>query len=291
MLTPKLGKGLGRKSDRKDERDFIYEGIDRSLQGATRGEHTDFITPPLPSHTDVFAGLNLPVYDQGALGSCTSNAGVLYRRFLAQKFSKYSAPDEDLSRLFLYYQERKLPWNNDVATDGGAAIRDICYVLAHTGVCRSQDDEYDPAEFASADWNDSNSDHIDAAKYKIGAYHRIPGVATAMQCLASGYAVLLGCTVYAGLEEVGSDGVLKMPQPGEQPLGGHALVIRGYDDHLQCFMVQNSWGAEWGDAGSFWMPYDYLTQVEISNPDMWMAHLGKPWKAVPMHPISSMPLP
>lgn len=274
--TPKLGKGLGRKKDPKDPRDLALVGGLSGVASTTKPWLATFPLP-LPSSVDVFAGLSLPVYDQGALGSCTANAGVLYRRFLAQKFSKYSAPDEDLSRLFLYYQERKLPWNNDVNSDSGACMRDVCYTLAHTGVCPMSLDFYVTTEFASAAWNDTPQEIEQAAAYKIGAYHRIPNVATAMQCLASSYAVLLGCTVYSELEEIGSDGVLRMPKGGEAPLGGHALVIRGYDDHLQCFKIQSSWGAEWGDHGCFWMPYDYIARTEISDPDMWMAHLGKPW--------------
>ncbi|MGH9406348.1 MAG: C1 family peptidase [Terriglobia bacterium] len=268
MPTPKLGKGLGRRPDAPDKRDYRVNRL----------PHLG-IDAPLPSSIDVFAGLSLPVYDQGALGSCTANAGVLYRRFLAQRFPRYSPPDEDLSRLFLYYQERNLPWNKDVNQDSGAAIRDVCYVLAHLGVCPEIDDPYRPGDFASAPANDSAGDLSSAQIHRIGAYHRVPDAATARQSLASGYAVLLGFVVYPSFESIGRDGVVPMPRPGEMPLGGHAVVIRGYDDNRASFYVQNSWGAEWGNQGCFWMPYEYLDRTEISDPDMWMGHLGKPWKA------------
>lgn len=269
MPTPKLGKGLGRKKDPADARDLVL----RAQQAAPLHE----IGAPLPDSTDVFAGLNLPVYDQGSLGSCTANSGVLYRRFLAQRFAKYSAPDQDLSRLFLYYQERKLPWNDDVQADSGATIRDVLYVLAHTGVCPEREDPYQPADFSSAILNDSARDIADAPPFRIGAYHRIPDAATARQVLASGYAVLLGFVVYPSFEEIGRDGIQPMPLPNENPMGGHAVVIRGYEDSRSSFYVRNSWGESWGDHGSFWMPYEYLERTELSNPDMWMGHLGKPW--------------
>ncbi|MDE3179996.1 MAG: C1 family peptidase [Acidobacteriota bacterium] len=274
--TPKLGKGLGRKLDAPDQRDLIV----KAQQAAPlRG-----ISAPLPSHTDVFAGLSLPVYDQGSIGSCTANAGVLYRRFLSQRFRRYSAPDENLSRLFLYYQERMLPWNADPNDDAGASIRDACYVLAHTGVCSEQDDPYVTQAFASAPINDNPEDLRDALAYRIGAYHRVPDAESARSVLASGYAVMLGFVVYPSFEETGADGILRMPAQDEPPLGGHAVVIRGYDDTKRnggvsgYFRVQNSWGPEWADKGNLWMPYEYIGRAEMSHPDMWMMHLGRPWR-------------
>lgn len=238
---------------------------------------------PLPTLIDVFHGLDLPVYDQGSLGSCTANSAVLYRRFLARRFAQYSSPDTDLSRLFLYYQERKLPWNNDVDQDSGAAMRDAVYVLAHVGVCPETDDPYRPQEFSSDSLNNSEGDLSAATSFRIGAYHRVPDALTVRQVLASGYAVLLGFQVYPSFEEIRGDGHLPMPAPGEVPLGGHAVVIRGYDDSRSCFHIQNSWGPAWGEQapgskGCFWMPYEYIEDTQISQPDMWMGHLGKPWK-------------
>lgn len=274
-VTPKLGKGLGRKRDRYDARDLLVYGAGVHV---VHGGAYQLAGAPLPSHADVFTGLNLPVYDQGARESCTANAGVLYRRFLAQKFTLYSAPDTGLSRLFLYYQERKLPWNNDVSSDAGASIRDIFYTLAHTGVCPAVDDPYNPAGFASAQDNDSPEDRAVALAYRIGAYHRVLDVNTARSVLASGYAFVLGFSLYSSFESIGPEGIMPMPASGETILGGHAVVIRGYDDASALFYAQNSWGADWGDAGCFWMPYAFLENAHLSQPDMWMGHLGKPWR-------------
>ncbi|HEV2418421.1 MAG TPA: C1 family peptidase [Terriglobia bacterium] len=270
MATPKLGKGLGRKADIHDHRDLVLE----ARQAAPLRD----VGAPLPTAVDVFHELDLPVYDQGSLGSCTANSAVLYRRFLARRFAKYSAADTDLSRLFLYYQERKLPWNSDVNSDSGAAMRDAVYVLAHIGVCPESNDPYRPADFSSDSLNNNERDISAAAAFRVGAYHRVPDAVTVRQVLASGYAVLLGFQVYPSFEEIKSDGLLPMPKQGEAPLGGHAVVIRGYDDSRACFFIQNSWGHAWGDHGCFWMPYEYIERSEISEPDMWMAHLGKPWR-------------
>ena len=38
--------------------------------------------------------------------------------------------------------------------------------------------------------------------------------------------------------------------------GGHVVTIVGYDDSKSCWVVKNSWGAQWGEKGYFRMAYD-----------------------------------
>lgn len=40
--------------------------------------------------------------------------------------------------------------------------------------------------------------------------------------------------------------------------GGHAVLIVGYDDTNQCFIVKNSWGTNWGESGYFRIGYNQL---------------------------------
>ena len=46
--------------------------------------------------------------------------------------------------------------------------------------------------------------------------------------------------------------------------GGHAMCIIGYDDEKfgGAFLVQNSWGENWGKDGYFWLPYKQVTYCE-----------------------------
>lgn len=41
--------------------------------------------------------------------------------------------------------------------------------------------------------------------------------------------------------------------------GGHAVLIVGYDDVNQCFIVKNSWGMNWGESGYFRIAYSELS--------------------------------
>jgi C1A family cysteine protease len=43
--------------------------------------------------------------------------------------------------------------------------------------------------------------------------------------------------------------------------GGHAVLLVGYDDNNQCFIVKNSWGTKWGELGFFRIAYSELNDV------------------------------
>ena len=50
--------------------------------------------------------------------------------------------------------------------------------------------------------------------------------------------------------------------------GGHAMLIVGYDDDLECWCIANSWGENWGLNGFGFLPYDYM---KFSGSDFWTA--------------------
>ncbi len=67
-------------------------------------------------------------------------------------------------------------------------------------------------------------------------------------------------------------GNMPMPKSGENPIGGHAVLAVGYDNEDRVFIVRNSWGEGWGDAGYFYMPYAYLLDDNLSD-DLWTIRL------------------
>ena len=66
-------------------------------------------------------------------------------------------------------------------------------------------------------------------------------------------------------DAVAKSGILPMPQKGEKQVGGHAVCCVGYDDAKQMFLIRNSWGTDWGQAGYFWMPYAYMTTKGLAD--------------------------
>lgn len=51
---------------------------------------------------------------------------------------------------------------------------------------------------------------------------------------------------------------------GAQPLGFHAVVIIGYDDHKGCWIIKNSLGESWGEKGCGMVAYEQA-EVKLDN--------------------------
>lgn len=89
-------------------------------------------------------------------------------------------------------------------------------------------------------------------------------------CLAEGYPIVFGFTVYASFEsdETARSGTVSMPQKDEAVIGGHCMLLTGYVDGDRRFDFLNSWGTGWGDGGYGTIPYDYLTNRNLAD-DFW----------------------
>jgi C1A family cysteine protease len=208
-----------------------------------------------------------PVYDQGQLGSCTANAIAAAFEYDLQAAN---LPDFMPSRLFIYYGERLI--EGTVREDAGAMIRDGIKVVAKTGVCPESEWPYDVSQFAE---RPPARCFTDARRFAALSYARIDNDRAVRSLsvrarLAAGHPVVFGFAVHESFEsdEVAHTGVMPMPEPGEALLGGHAVLAVGYDDTAQHLIVRNSWGASWGQAGYFTMPYAYAFSASAS--DFWV---------------------
>ncbi len=241
--------------------------------------------PDLPDHRDVLYGIVRrvparlplrvdlrpmcsPVEDQGNLGSCTGNALAGALEFLERK-DKVSFTD--LSRLFIYYNERAM--EHTVKSDSGAMIRDGIKTLAKQGVCPEAKWVYTESKFAA---KPPATCYKEALKHQITSYQRILTLDEMRTCLSDGYPFVFGFTVYESFmsQRVAKTGMASMPKKGEKVVGGHAVVAVGYDDGTKRFTVRNSWGPSWGVAGYFFLPYAYLSDRNLSD-DMWTIRAGE----------------
>jgi hypothetical protein len=225
-----------------------------------------------------------PVYDQGHLGSCTSNAiAAVYEHWIgSQETSEAPCPRGapcgsgsptgafKPSRLFIYYNERLI--ENSIDTDAGAMIKDGFYSLDKYGVCPEYDYPYIVSRFKE---KPSETAYLDATKHECHKYSRLEvSVANFKQALFLGHPVGFGFVVSKSFELIGSDGIMKIPDKYEDILGGHAVVACGFDDtkthngSTGFLLVRNSWSSNWGLSGYFWMPYDFINDVNCD--DCWI---------------------
>jgi C1A family cysteine protease len=234
-------------------------------------DHRDhyFLTQPisLPSLVDLRAQCP-PVFDQGNLGSCTANAlGAAYMfEEMKQKETLIFQP----SRLFIYYNERAI--EGTIKSDSGAAIRDGIKTINKQGVCPEIEWPYNIKKFKT---KPSKKCYQDATKEVLKEYLSINQDLNSLKsCIAQGYPFVFGFTVYQSFEsqEVAKSGIVPMPDNNDSPIGGHAVMAVGYDDNNQAFIVRNSWGSTWGQAGYFYLPYAYVTNQNLAD-DFWSLHL------------------
>ena len=220
-----------------------------------------------------------PVKDQGSLGSCTAHAGTglrefLYRRFYHQELHTPVAPNTfRLSPLFLYAMERQI--EGDFGTDCGAQSRTIYQALSTYGCAL---ESLDPYLSANAEVMPGPTVMAAALLFKSISFHRCPDVDTVKSVLASGYCVTVGMPLYEAFESNRVAATGNVPLPSGQSIGGHEMLISGYNDAHAAFDVRNSWGADWGDGGNCWIPYAYFDAPGVmAQTDFWTAHLGRPW--------------
>ncbi|WP_409345487.1 C1 family peptidase [Paenibacillus sp. MBLB4367] len=197
------------------------------------------------------------VVDQEELGSCTANAIVSgLREYMEMRSLAESGDFRRLSRLFLYWHERRL--EGTINQDAGATIRSGMKVLHTIGVCPEDDYPYDISRFRE---QPSVKAEEEAAAYRIDGYRRIIGLAGLKAALAEGKPAVVGFLVYESFESerTARTGKLKMPDVlREQVLGGHAVLAVGYRDGLMgsgAVIIRNSWGPDWGDKGYCYFPY------------------------------------
>jgi len=69
-------------------------------------------------------------------------------------------------------------------------------------------------------------------------------------------------TCYYDFEAYGPNSGVYTANPSTGVAGGHCIVIVGYDDSKQAWLVRNSWGTGWGMAGYCWFGYG---QAGIDN--------------------------
>jgi C1A family cysteine protease len=210
-----------------------------------------------------------PVYSQGSIGSCTAQAVCAAFHFCKIRQKLYNfAP----SRLFTYYTTRDL--EGTVYEDSGATLRNTIKSINKFGACP---ESIWPYELSRLTLKPTPTCYDTASRHTAVSYSQVVQTVTQMKgCLAEGYAFAFGMLVYESFEseKVANTGVVQMPSPGEQQVGGHAVLVVGYDDSQQRFIVRNSWGAEWGMKGHFTMPYQYILNADLAT-DFWTIRLVK----------------
>jgi C1A family cysteine protease len=231
------------KPQKEDKRDYIYE--------------PHILEVPSTHFLSDVQMVSCPILDQGNLGSCVSNAG--YALFYILSKRKIS-----LSRLQLYMTSRAID-KSSLVEDSGATIRGCMKAVSKYGLCNEKIWSYDILNFDKLSPSEAFRNLYKLTNFIYTFIKQ--DLKSIKQVLASGKPVLIGILIYSSFESINATnyGIISMPDTTtETSLGGHAILLVGYDDKTKVFKFQNSWGVGWGDKGYGYIPYDYVLDNNLA---------------------------
>lgn len=194
-----------------------------------------------------------PVRNQGSCGSCWAFATTGAAE--SQVLLSYQTPgaDMNLSEQVLVSCGEAGSCSGGYISTASNYVRDLglplesCYPYTATnGVCTT----------ACVDWPDA-AYRISGWRY-VATSAALPTVETLKNALCTYGPMVTTMAVYSDFYYYRS-GVYNYTSGTY--VGGHAVLLVGYDDASQCFIVKNSWGTGWGEAGYFRIAYSELASA------------------------------
>lgn len=203
-----------------DHRDFMVESI-----------YPDAVI--LPEVYDLRPQMR-PIRDQGQQGTCSAQTAAAMKEWEELTdvgFKEYMSPQ------FVY----NLRPNQE---SEGMTPRDTMDILFKIGIVSEK--AYTYGTFSAI----PDELKMQAAKYKIQGYAQINTLDALKKALFANGPCYFGFYVY----DPNSMEFWKQQNPNQPALGGHAVCCCGW--LKDCFIIRNSWTAQWGDQGYCFYPFN-----------------------------------
>lgn len=192
-----------------------------------------------------------PVKSQGRIGSCSAWSTVYYARTILEGQERLwdpALPEHEFSPLFTYLQ----------ITGGqnlGTSITDHMQILQKQGgVTFAEFNNVDDLSRMPPESLMTRSDNPKVVSYK--SLPRVDGhidLTAVKKILADGIPVVGGFELFEDFDNYKGGVYRTLSGPS---IGGHAMVIVGYDDAKGALHIINSWGTQWGEQGHLWLSYE-----------------------------------
>jgi len=206
--------------------------LGRHVRRDSRSAHYPYTAAPGRVPVAVEHARNIPILDQGDVGSCEGNAGVGVLGtdpfFGSLKPGPRGQLGEPLAVQF-YSAAEDLDGDGPYPpNDNGTTNTSICQAIKNAGL------------FAGYTHVATVADMIDALQDRP---------------------VIAGVPWYSTFDAPDPETGLVSIGRGAYVRGGHAFVVRAVDPAGQRFKADNSWGEGWGLAGSFWIPFGVMNRL------------------------------
>lgn len=194
-----------------------------------------------------------PVRDQGACGSCWAFATTAALESAALIANVTSSTDLNLSEQLLVScsgagnceQGGYIDYASDYLRDTGLAL-ETCYpYIGNDGRCNDACPSWQDSSYRISNWRYVANGSATSGALKNGLYTYGPLIVTMYVYEDFYYYYDTGVYTYTSGDF----------------LGGHAVLLVGYDDAGQYFIAKNSWGSGWGESGYFRIAY-----VDLRSP-------------------------
>lgn len=184
------------------------------------------------------------ILDQEKIGSCVAHASsTILSQNDAANFGKYN----EYSRGFIYANRSDSDWQGE-----GMHTREALKHLNHDGVCLHCDFPYNDEYRIVKNKLLENKEELysKASQYRITSYYRCNNVDEIKRSIYNYGGCLCVVNVYSDFSRDLHNSTSKVLK------GAHAMCIIGWTEDDR-WIVQNSWGKDWGYNGLLYMDFDY----------------------------------
>lgn len=266
-----------------------------SITYASTTSSTTTAPPPPPTLPSRKVLITPPAFDQGSEGSCMAAATALaasIEKYYFTGATSYSKSTNIMSIEYLYNLAKGDP---TASCSVGSSMLGNLSILKNRGVCRwnvlPYSDgytpgtcQYDPitgqqipgtcvwtypcqltqgcgACAACHPCNIGTTQDTDAALTKFTTPYKYwlgTDVYSMKRLLANNHPILWSCQMDTNLAYTGNGDCNYVWSSRGDLMFTHGMVLVGYDDAKQAFLIQNSWGTAWGCNGQKWVDYAFF---------------------------------
>lgn len=212
-----------------------------------------------------------PLTIQENLGACVPHGGCFAYKYRQRQ---QGLPDYDPSRLFVYYEGRKI--EDSINYDSGLYIRDALKVLNKQGAPNEELWPYDTDRFRQ---EPPNTAYVDGLKHNAIGYESVPVSSPEVKlAIAAKHPVIMGFTVYTSFFNTPSSGFVADPNPSKERVeGGHCMDYVGYRRmrgpkdafYYDYGIFGNWWDPTFGDNGFVYMKMRWACNLQYAD-DFWI---------------------